>query len=201
MRRRVGPWLLAALTAAASGCAIRPESTPHDVTAERQQELLSPQPAEEGAVAAGDERIYLVAPGAQGRLRAVARATDGSAGELLRLLLDGPAEPERGRGFTTALPEGVDLRGVTVRGDVVDVDLGTDLAELPEQQLIVAIGQIVYTASQLVDDGPAQVLVRVEGDARSWPDGHGRVRPGPLTVYDYYPMAESSQPAYPQHAP
>jgi spore germination protein GerM len=194
--------LVAAVTVVAgTGCAIRPETTPHDVSADQQRDLQQPEPAAVGDEVTGNDRIYLVAPDVSDRIRAVARATDGSATELLQVLLDGPNELEVSQGYASAIPEGVGLNSVTVRGDVVDVDLSGAIDELSESLLIVAIGQIVYTASQVIGDGPAAVLVRVDGDAQSWPDVRGQTRSGPLTVYDYYPMAESSQPPYPQRSP
>ncbi len=75
------------------------------------------------------------------------------------------------------------------------VDVNDALLDLTGGDLIDAVAQIVFTASEI--PGAESVLIRVDGATREWPDGSGAQHRGPLTTYDFIGYAESAQPAFP----
>ena len=87
------------------------------------------------------------------------------------------------------------LRSVGVDDGVVLVDVNDALLDLTSGDLIDAVAQIVFTASEI--PGAQSVLIRVDGATREWPDGSGAPHSGPLTTYDFIGYAESAQPAFP----
>lgn len=193
--------LAALLAVGLAGCSIRPDSAPHDVPLDKERELRIPDPATEGGAATGNDRIYLVAPNEPPRLRAVARETDGSAAGLVEVLLLGPNDDERAAGFDSAIPPDVEVNSVSIRGDVITIDLDDAILDLSSSELMQALGQIVFTANQLYADGPARVLIRVDGEAMTWPDDNRHQLSRPLTIYDYDDLVETAQPGYPQRPP
>jgi hypothetical protein len=179
-----------------SGCAIQPDSSPRDIP-EDMREQEAPSPAGVAGVAGGSDRIYLMAPdGATATLRTVQRDTGGDPQALLQALLDGPNLTEVEEGYRSVLPEALALRSVSVEtGGVVEVDLSDDLLDLSGVELVDAVAQIVYTASEI---GSARsVLIRIEGATQAWPDGSGAQQRRPLTTYDFIGYAESAQPPFP----
>ena len=179
---------------ALAGCAIQPDSGPRDVPDDHEARVAIGTPVE-GAEAQGSGRIYLVAPdGSSGRLRTVLRDPKGQE-EVMETLIQGPNEGELGDGLATAIPSDLDVNSVRFDGGVVNVDVSDELEDLRDSDLQLAIAQIVFTISEL--PGAESVLIRVDGDSRSWPDGDGDLQSDPLTVYDFIGYAESSQPAYP----
>jgi hypothetical protein len=193
--------LAVVLAAVLAGCSIRPDSAPHDVPVDKERALRSPDPETEGGAATGNDRIYLVTPGDPEQLRAVARETDGTAAGLLDVLLLGPNDDERAAGFDTSIPPDVEVNSVSVRGDVITIDVNEAIEDVSSSQLSLALGQIVFTADQLYTDGPARVVIRVDGEATTWPDATGDPHSGPLTIYDYSDLVETAQPPYPQRPP
>lgn len=179
-----------------AGCSIQSDSAPRLITDEDQSALRAPQPEPAGAPTSGNERIYLVAADGSGRLRTVAREPTGPLAEgLLQLLFDGANDAEERQALLSAIPDVATLNDVTVRDNIVTVDIGDELLGLPSAQLVLAVAQIVYTASQVVDN--AQVVIRVNGSRQSWPDVSRRQLSRPLTIYDFNGLAENAQPAYP----
>ena len=75
------------------------------------------------------------------------------------------------------------------------VDVNEPLQELSSDRLIMAVAQIVYTASTV--DGVSSVLITVDGASSQWPAGNGELQGEPLSVYDFPGLEPSSQPAYP----
>jgi spore germination protein GerM len=136
-----------------------------------------------------------VAPeGSAQPLRTVLRDPKGQQ-ELIETLVQGPNEEEFADGLRTQIPVDLDVNGVQFNGGVVEVDVGDEIADLADEDQQLAVAQIVFTASEL--PGAESVLIEVDGNSRSWPDGDGDLQSDPLTVYDFIGYAESSQPAYP----
>jgi hypothetical protein len=189
-------WAAAAVAATAlAGCAIQPDSAPRDIPEDLQQRE-APAAAPAGGEAQGSDRIFLLAPdGADHVLRTVLRETRGDPMELLQALVNGPNTNEFERGYRSAVPSSLVIHSVSVEGGVAQVDVDGALLELSGGDLIDAVAQIVFTASELpsVDS----VLIRVDGATREWPDGSGAQHLGPLTTYDFIGYAESAQPAFP----
>lgn len=176
-------------------CAIQPDSAPRDIPADL-QERETPSAAAAGGAARGSDRIYLLAPGDPERpLRTVPRDTRGNAERLLTALIRGPNPAEVEAGFRSAIPADLSLRSARVEDGVAQVDVNDALLGLSGSDLIDAVAQIVFTASEL--PGASSVLIRVDGATGEWPDGAGVQQRAPLTVYDFIGYAESSQPAFP----
>ncbi len=195
------PRLVAVLVAVASpmflgACGITSDSTPRDIPAQEQLPV-SGGDSQAGA-ATGTARVYLLTPETTGQastLVAVARDVVESPEELLRALMAGPNEGELDRQLRTALPVGMELRSATRKGVVLVIDVSRELQQVSGQPLVLAVAQIVFTASEL--SGVRSVQILVEGASRQWPAGNGEVQSDPLTVYDFPGQVQSAQPAYP----
>lgn len=116
--------------------------------------------------------------------RAVSRAREDAAEELLQQLADGPPEAERGRGRSTALAPGTRL-GLEALGGagtvVVDLDLegtGTEADRLPA-----AIGQIVLSLTSL--RGVTRVRFVNDGQPLEVPLPGGALTATPASRDDY----------------
>jgi Sporulation and spore germination len=193
--RRLAIAAVGAIVLFASGCAIQPDSAPRDIP-EDLQERETPSASAAGGVAQGSGRIYLLAPdSSDAQLRTVQRDTGGDAQTLLTELISGPNPAELESGYGSAVPTTLVLHSVGVDDGVVQVDVNDALLDLTSGDLIDAVAQIVFTASEI--PGAQSVLIRVDGATREWPDGSGAQHRGPLTTYDFIGYAESAQPAFP----
>ena len=201
MSASVGPTGRAAAVACCllvllAACGIRPDDQPRDVGVD--DRALAGDAAAGASDASGSSRIYLVTPNegdTQRRLRSVQRDAEARPGPLLEALFDGPNTTELAEGFVTAIPSDLELLSARTVGDILYVDVSEQLAELSGDVLILAVAQIVHTASEL--DGVRGVRLRVEGADQPWPRGDGGSVSGTLTVYDYPRLVETAQPAYP----
>ncbi len=66
---------------------------------------------------------------------------------VLRQLILGPTEIERAAGYSSALPENLVVVSATIKNSVGYIDLASPLSTLPRKQQILAVGQLVGTAS------------------------------------------------------
>jgi len=192
--RRLVALTVAALTALA-GCSIQPEAVPNDLPAERADVFGEPAT---GGVAAGTNRIYLLAPPdveAPQRLRSVQRDVQTDPESVLDSLFAGPNADEREAQLDTAIPSDVDLIDARPVGQVLTVDLNDVFDDLTPDGLRLAVAQIVSTATDI--EGVQSVQLRIDGEDRVWPLGNGELTDRPLTQYDYPGLVESSQPAFP----
>ena len=191
---RAGRWRRAAVALVVlAGCSIQPNSGARDIP-EDQQRQLDPG-GNAAAEATGSSRVFLVATdGEEQHLRSVLRAAAGSE-LVMGALLEGPNNDEIAAGLDTELPAGLTLNSVRQSGATLTVDVSDELNGLTSSELRMAVGQIVFTASEL--PGVRAVQLRVDGEPRAWPDGRGELRTTPLTTYDFPGLAESTQPAYP----
>jgi spore germination protein GerM len=179
-----------------ASCGIQADDGPRDIGVDDRS--LTPTDAADASEASGASRVYLVTPNesdAQRRLRSVQRDVQPRAAPLLEVLFDGPNTTEAGDGMSTALPAGLQLRSTRPVGDVLFVDVSEEMTELSGDLLILAVAQIVHTATEI--DSVRAVRLRVEGQDLPWPRGDGKTATGALTVYDYPGVVESAQPAYP----
>jgi len=192
-RRWRGVVALAVVALVSGGCSIRPDSAPRDVSADRQEDYQA-EPVGNATSESGNDRIFLIGP--DDHLRAVLRPANGTVTGRLQRLIEGPNQSDRERGLRSVLPPDLDLLSVNPGGDVITIDLGPQISQLSAADTVRAIGQIVYTASQLNPE--AEVVIKVEGKATEWPNGAGVQQSGALTIYDFFGLAESSQPDFPQ---
>jgi spore germination protein GerM len=196
LRTRAGCVVLAAAIAAGGGCGIAPDSSPRDVApAERN---LTVNAVSDGDEAGGTSRIYLVAPSEAGDpslLRSTSRDVASGATPLLTSLLAGPNDEELASRLVTNIPQETVLISARPSGDVLFVDVSPEITELSGDLLVLAVAQIVFTATEI--EGVRAVRLRVNGQDQRWPKGDGETREGALTVYDFPGLVQSAQPAYP----
>ncbi|MCU0260444.1 MAG: GerMN domain-containing protein [Ilumatobacteraceae bacterium] len=187
--------LVLVVVALASGCAVRVDSSPRDIPAD--DRTLEQADVGEGDDT-GDSRIYLLSPGETGQqrqLRSARRDVPATADVLLGALFAGPTQSELDGRIGTAIPTTVELLSTRPVGGVLVVDVSEGLGDLTGNALLLAVAQIVYTASEV--DGVDAVRLTVNGIAEAWPTGDGQTSTTALSVFDYPGVAESAQPAFP----
>ena len=146
----------------------------------------------------GSSRIYLLAPTTSGQspqLQPVARDVEESPAALLDALFSGPNATELADQYRSALPDGTTLRSAQLLRGVLVVDVSPEVLQLSGDDVVDALAQMVFTASEA--QGVRAVRVLVDGNPRRWPTGNGELRDAPLTVYDFPGKVASAQPAYP----
>lgn len=191
----IGAIVVLVLTAGMSGCAIRAESNPNDLPAERVGVFGEP---ETGDAAAGSNTIFLLAPADADepqRLRSVLRDVPPDPAAVLESLFAGPNAEERAEQMDTAIPSDVVLVSARPVGPVLTVDLNDAFDALTPEGLRLAVAQIVNTATDI--DGIQSVQLRIDGEPRVWPLGSGELTDRPLTAFDYPGVVESTQPDFP----
>ena len=192
------PSVVAALAAvvAAGACGIESDAAPRDVAVNERS--LTANVATEGDEAGGTSRIYLVAPSEAGDpslLRSTLRDLPAGATPLIKSLLAGPNEEELALRLVTNIPQETQLLSTRASGDVLFVDVTPEITELSGEQLVLAVAQIVFTASEV--DGVRAVRLQVAGEDQRWPKGDGETREGALRIYDFPGLVQSAQPPYP----
>ena len=115
--------------------------------------------------------------------------------QLLNELIAWPSTAEEDTTFTTAIPKDTQVLGISLVGIRLTVNLSGTLNQLPDEQLIIALAQIVYTMSEGFYD--CKVIIKIEGQNVEWPRQDGTRTSDPLTIFDYPTAAITSQPAYP----
>ena len=185
------------LVALAASCSIGNDESPRDVPPADRKDLGSDAGQPAGA-ATGTARIYLLSPEIAGEARTLqpaARDVSESPAGVLQALLEGPNPTEIDNQVRTALPVGTKLLHTQMLGNVLLVDMSSELQQLSGEVLIDAVGQIVLTATEL--QGVDGVRISIEGAPQQWPAGNGELQSNPLTRYDYPGLVLSTQPDYP----
>lgn len=101
----------------------------------------------------------------------------------LRVLLAGPTEAELGAGIRTAISPQTDLRSARLDGDSAVVDLSAAFVEVGGQEQIVAVAQVVLTATAV--PGVSRVRFLLEGQAVEIPRADGTLTSESLGPADY----------------
>jgi len=187
--------LLAGTLMAVSGCSIQPDASPNDLPADRAEVFGD---VATGDVAAGTNRIYLLAPTdpeVPQRLRPAQRDVPTAPKSVLDTLFAGPNAAERDAQLDTAIPADARVLAARPVGQLLTVDLTDVFDELTPDGLRLAVAQIVSTATDI--EGVQSVQLRIDGEPRVWPLGNGELTDRPLTKFDYPGLVESSQPAFP----
>jgi len=187
--------LLAGTLMAVSGCSIQPDASPNDLPANRAEVFGD---VATGDVAAGTNRIYLLAPTdpeVPQRLRPAQRDVPTAPKSVLDTLFAGPNAAERDAQLDTAIPADARVLAARPVGQLLTVDLTDVFDELTPDGLRLAVAQIVSTATDI--EGVQSVQLRIDGEPRVWPLGNGELTDRPLTKFDYPGLVESSQPAFP----
>lgn len=128
-----------------------------------------------------DARIFLVQAE---QLVSVRRSTPRrDLAGVLTVLLQGPTEAEFGAGTRTAISPQTTLRSVRLEGDAAVVDLSGALVEVGGEEQILAVGQIVLTATAV--PGVGRVRFLLEGQAVEVPRADGTLTSETLRATDY----------------
>lgn len=178
---------LAVLATVGAGCGIPEDRAPTLMPGGVVTPPLAPSepdpPGTSGAPPAPDTRasVYLV----QGQqLVKVERSTgrDDLPGVLGRLLA-GPKEAEFAAGIRTAISPQALLRSVRLDGDTAIVDLSAAFVEVGGEEQILAVAQIVLTATAVAGVGRVRFLL--EGQAVEIPRADGTLTSEALRAEDY----------------
>lgn len=184
--------LALAVTVVVSACGIQTDSAPRDLPEDERSLLIAGSSA--GPDASGADRIYLVGPGDDRLLRSVPR--DAAPREdLIKILLLGPNDDELDAGYSTFIPPATELLSARSNGQILILDLSSEISELTGQSLSQAIAQIVYTATEI--EGIEAVQIRVNDEPVAWPKQNGDTTTDALRIYDYPSYVLTAQPAYP----
>lgn len=184
----------------ASACGVKTDNDPRDIPETEQVELVSVQDQVAGP-ATGAQRIFLIGPATNAFgavLEGVARDA-GSPTELMQALVSGANTAEMDQQFRSAIPVGTELLDAAVGSGTMRVDLSDEILQLSGSDLVDAVAQIVFTASEW--RSVSQVRILVNGQERQWPIGDGTLQSTSLDVYDYPGRVASSQPDYPAVPP
>jgi len=130
--------------------------------------------------------VYLVSAG---HLVAVNRMvpTPVSLSGAIDALLAGPTWAEAATGITTDIPAGTELRSVRVEGNNAVVDFSDALATVSGQSQILALAQVVFTATEMAQvDG---VSIELDGTPTEVPSQGGTLLDRPATRRDYATLA------------
>jgi hypothetical protein len=113
----------------------------------------------------------------------VRRAAPGDVTGVLARLLAGPRQEEFATGIRTAISPETELRSASLTGDTATVDLTAALVEVGGEEQILAVAQIVLTATAV--PGVAQVRVLLAGQAVQIPRADGTLTSDTLRSKDY----------------
>jgi len=134
------------------------------------------------------QTIYLIRAGS---LAPVPRRTaEHSPGAALAALQAGPTPAESGAGMRSALVPGTSLRVVRRSGDLVVVDLSRELAEATRNEQLLALAQVVWTATGT--RGVRRVSFTLEGRLIDAPGADGKLRTVPLRRQDFAQSSSAS---------
>ena len=113
-----------------------------------------------------------------------------TAVRVLDALVDGPSADEAALGLRSAVPEG-SIVDVDVTDELATIALTQDLAGAPPRIQVFALGQLVYTATEIT--GIDRVAFTIDGEPIDVPRGDGSVSDGPVDREDYAPLADPAR--------
>jgi spore germination protein GerM len=180
MSRRVFVLVLClSMAGALAGCGLPSDSAPRALPAgEVPAELLAIDPiTSTSTVPVGTStrvRIYLVGGGgASDRLVPVERSVQSppTVERVLSALISGPDRVEAGRGLRSAILPGTIVNSVLVESNIAIVDLVKSPIAANTTDIILAIAQMVYSATEL--QGVGGVRFTLDGERAKVPTGSG----------------------------
>lgn len=116
--------------------------------------------------------------------------TQQTAAAALTALLEGPTAAEQAAGFSTSIPAGTTLNGVTISGTTATVDLSPAFTTGGgSMSMMGRVAQVTYTATQFPT--VTGVLFRIDGKPLTTLGGEGLMLDSPQTRAD----SEDLQPA------
>lgn len=129
---------------------------------------------------ATSSRVTIFLVGGSGRLVAVERPVlaPASVERVVRALLNGPTDEEVRRGLRSAVNPATTMLSAPVEAGIAIIDLSGDFAVGTGPEVIVALAQIVYTATAL--GGVGGVRFTLEGRPAEIPTGDGSGTTAPV---------------------
>jgi len=155
---------------------LSPAVVPHD--------LLAPGSTTTSTVTPASVRVIVYFEGLQ-RLVAVERRVRAplTVGTALDQLAAGPTANEAQQGLTAPASSAAPFTVGRVNGGVVNVDVNDSFTNLAGASQIVAVAELVYTATTLKE--VSGVTISIGGEATEVPKADGSLSAGPLTRADY----------------
>jgi hypothetical protein len=192
--RRVAVLLASAILAVALGasCGVDTGGSADRAPADRVPFGLLDQESrtDSGPGAGRSANIYLYDSGT-GRLRVVVVDLPNTGLEAVLLALQEPLTGDAPSG--NPLGDADVIRSVTFARGVVTVDLSEAFSELSPSSQLVALAEIVYTAT--ARPGVGQVAFTQEGEPIAVPKGDGSLEDSPVTRSDYPDLDPEATPA------
>lgn len=104
-------------------------------------------------------------------------------GEILESLLGGVTEPEERANLRSSIPGDTEVIGIERDGNVARIDLSREFAVVGGEEEILAVAQIVLTATSF--DGIDLVALQLEGVPTAAPVANGALSIEPVGAADY----------------
>jgi spore germination protein GerM len=183
MRRSV---LLAAALTVAVGCGVPTDDEAHLTDADEVPFGLLEAEREDGAASPEGmtvAEVYLYAEEERTLIPVARRVEDPSLATVLDEVERGPTDGESAAGLRSALTDSDVIIGTDVTGTTATIDLADSFSTVSGSEQLVAIGQVVYTATANGDI--SQVVFTLEGRPIEIPHGDGSLTGGPVTRNDY----------------
>lgn len=194
MTRRVAPFtLLSALVLAVTCCGVGvdrgvdrvdADDVPFGLLDEDRDAVAAPGPGTPSVV-----EVYLYSEEAERLVRVQRPIISTSVPSLLAQLETGPTDAEADAGLRSALSDTDAIASVDVEGGIAVVDLAETFQELGGGDQLVAIAQLVFTATGRPDVD--EVTLTLEGETVEVPRGDGSLTSGSLERADYESLSPS----------
>lgn len=115
-----------------------------------------------------------------------------SVNKAVNALLAGPSVSEENAGVRTALSPGIKVEVGRVEQGVVSINLGTEFSKLAQQEQLLALAQLVWTATGI--QGVTGVQFSLDGEAIGVPLPDGVVVTGPVNRDAYAAIGPNAPP-------
>jgi spore germination protein GerM len=184
---------IAAIATAVAACGVPNDSDPRRLDAQNVPfELLGPTTTTTVPAAGPTREVTIFLAQEEGLLAEVTREVEAPASlrKALHALLAGPLAEESS--LSTAITTETTL--LHLRGPVdglVTIDLSREMLDVTGRQQILALAQVVYTATAY--PGVERVLFQFDGEPREVPNGEGTLTSTPLGRLSYRGLTEPAK--------
>lgn len=192
LRRWCGALLAVVLFA---GCGIPVDSQPRDINDPNPSTTTPNTKFNLDSIGGSRSTVFFVAPvvGRGDRLRPLRRKSNPDLTATITELLKG-VDSSEDKILRTAIPLETTMLHASQTNGIASIDLSQAFFKAQNDQLIRALAQLVFTATEL--EGVTSVIVLVDGKPRDWPRGDGVRQSQPLARSDFAELDPSSQPDY-----
>lgn len=183
-RRSSAPLVLSLVTVITVACGIPRDQEPIKTPGGVVLPAVAPSdslPPGGPAVPEMDVAVFLVQ--AEHLVKVLRSARRADLTGALNVLLAGPTEPELAAGIRTAISPQTDLRSAHLEGDTAVIDLTSAFVEVGGQEQILAVAQVVLTATAV--PGVGRVRFLLEGQGVEIPKADGTLSSESLGPADY----------------